>query len=69
MVEMLYKFNGWDKLEHKANCAMLSLPLKALKHYSEQELDVFLADFEKYNMVYIEDQILETNTHNEETDN
>lgn len=51
LIRLVYRWNEWDKAEHKTNCEMIGLEVKRIDDYSEAELDVFLRDFEKHKMM------------------
>lgn len=54
LVRAVYGWNRWRESEHKTNCDLLGLPyyeLDELSRYSEDQLNIFIADFEFHKMV------------------
>ena len=52
LINQVYEWNNWEESEQKVNCEMLGLPFFVnLARYSETELDLLLADFERCKMI------------------
>ncbi len=51
----IYAANEWTIAEQACNHRALGLPTKALDDYTDAELQIILADMEKYRMILFEE--------------